>query len=183
MGVLKMSKNFNLDNYETVKSRKKKFYAEYKDGRIIVELIENTDSRTVFKSSIYKNSEDQQNNLPLSIGHALEIKGQGYVNKTSWLENCEESAIGRALDNGGFCSNDKCSREEMIQAENNKQNGKPQIEKPTQGQLNDLTIYAEKAGRDINSKGFIDFKESASKSAVLKMIEALKKETAEKDRK
>ncbi len=117
------------DGYETVKSRKKRFYEEYKDGRIVPELITtNTRDEALFRVSIYKNADDQMKDLRLSTGYAHEIRvkelsrkrnGDTYasVNYTSWIENCEESAVGRALDNAGFASNMKCSREEIEQAE------------------------------------------------------------------
>lgn len=112
--------NDRLKDYVTVKKRKQEFHAEYKDGRIVAEIVFNDDVKTVMKAFIYKNGEDQKNGIPFSTGHAQEIKGQGGpVNKTSWFENCEESAIGRALDNAGFAKDLKCSREEMEIAKNN----------------------------------------------------------------
>jgi len=128
-----MSK-FNLNEYETVKSRKERFYKDNPDGRIIVEL-RNQDTimeRSIFKATIYKNKEDQEKGLIWATGYALEIRdtelkrtktGQSYesVNYSSWTENCEESAVGRALDNAGYSGNKKCSREEIIQAEKNKE--------------------------------------------------------------
>lgn len=122
-----MSK-FNLDNYETVKSRKKKFYAKYPEGRILVNLC-NEDYLTcaLIKATLYRDNYD----VPLSSGYAFELRdveksiskyGKEYetVNFSSWVENCEESAIGRALDNAGFAGNDKCSRDEMEKVERNK---------------------------------------------------------------
>jgi hypothetical protein len=106
---------FDLSNYETVKARKRRFFGDYPDGRIILESIMITSTEAVFKASCYKNKEDQQANLPLATGHAQEFQGKGgMANKFAWLENCEESAAGRCLDNAGYSSNEKCSREEMI---------------------------------------------------------------------
>lgn len=108
---------FNLENYETVKSRKAKFYSKYPDGRIIVRPIELNDKGAIFECKIYKNVDEQIKDLPIATGFAQEFKGQGgFANKFSWCENCEESAIGRALDNAGF-SNGKCSREEMVKVQ------------------------------------------------------------------
>lgn len=115
----------DLANYETVKQRKKRFYADYPDGRIIVE-IQNEDvlDHALFMAEIYKNGQEQLNCVPFATGYAHEIRdkelkvsqyGKQYesVNFTSWVENCEESAIGRALDNAGYSGNNKCSKEEM----------------------------------------------------------------------
>ena len=119
-----MSK-FNLENYETVKERKKRFYKDHVDGRIMVEMInEDLMEKAVFKATIYLNADDQKNNLPKSTGYALEVRdtelstskyGKEYesVNYSSWTENCEESAVGRALDNAGYAGTKTCSREEM----------------------------------------------------------------------
>jgi hypothetical protein len=115
----------DLNNYETVKERKKKFYADYPDGRIKVEM-QNIDvlEHALVKATIYKTKEEQSQDLAFATGYAHEIRdkelkvsqyGKQYesVNYTSWVENCEESAIGRALDNAGYSGNNKCSREEM----------------------------------------------------------------------
>jgi hypothetical protein len=112
-------KKFNLDDYEVVKVRKKKFYETFEDGRIIAELITHSETTALFKVAIYKNAEEQARNLPMSTGYASETKGQkGFANAFAFLENCEESAVGRALDNLGFSGNNKCSREEIIKVQN-----------------------------------------------------------------
>jgi hypothetical protein len=52
----------------------------------------------------------------IATGWAEEIRGQGNVNKTSHLENCETGAVGRALANAGLSGSDftkRPSREEM----------------------------------------------------------------------
>lgn len=117
---------FDLKNYETVKSRKKRFHTDHEDGRIIVDLIE-TDYLThvIIKTSVYKTAEDQREGLPWGTGYAHEIRdielkttgsGKQYesINYASWLENCEESSVGRALDQCGYAGT--CSREEMDKA-------------------------------------------------------------------
>lgn len=117
--------NFDLNNYETVKERKKRFYGDYKDGRIIVEQINSGRDLldfAEFKAYVYLSAQDQKDGLPKATGHALELRdkdmavsrsGKQYesVNFASWTENAEESAVGRALDNAGYASSP--SREEM----------------------------------------------------------------------
>jgi hypothetical protein len=101
--------NFNLDDYEPVDSRIKKFYSDHKDGRIITQLVDCTEIKTViFKAMIYIGD------ILKSTGYAMEEKGAGYVNKTSHLENCETSAIGRGLANMGYSGDKRPSREEML---------------------------------------------------------------------
>ena len=104
-----------LENYESVKARKKRFYKDYEDGRIIVELVKGDTREAVMCARLFKSLKEQSACLPLSSGYAQEFKGEGgFANTHAHLENCEESAIGRALDNAGYATNEKCSREEMI---------------------------------------------------------------------
>ena len=49
----------------------------------------------------------------IGAGMAEEIRGQGNVNKTSALENCETSAIGRALASLGLAGGEYASANEM----------------------------------------------------------------------
>jgi hypothetical protein len=102
---------FNLEDYETVESRLEKFWAENKDGRVFTRLLESTATRFIVEASIFRSHEDT---LPWSTGLAEEtVQGRG-VNATSALENCETSAIGRALANAGYATKGKrASREEM----------------------------------------------------------------------
>ena len=101
--------NFNLDDYEPVQSRIKRFYEKYPDGRILTEMINDYQHIEVciFQAKIYNGD------ILLATGWAFEREGAGYVNKTCHLENCETSAIGRALANIGLDGDKRPSREEM----------------------------------------------------------------------
>jgi hypothetical protein len=103
---------FNLEDYETVEERLVKFWKEHPDGQIHTSLLENTSSRFIVEASIYRTEADVR---PWTTGLAEEtITGRG-VNATSALENCETSAIGRALANAGYATKGKrASREEMV---------------------------------------------------------------------
>jgi hypothetical protein len=106
--------NFNLENYETVKERKKRFYADHPDGSLVVEHIQIDADMAIMKCRAYRTKEEQEKMLPTATGYAQEFQGKGgFANKHAWLENCEESAVGRCLDNAGYSGNDKCSREEV----------------------------------------------------------------------
>jgi len=113
---------FNLDDYETVESRIKRFYELHDDGRIITEwennnrfeVDEKPQPKTwVVKASVYLTAGDQANHLPKATGYAFEVDGTGGANNTSALENAETSAIGRALANMNLSGNKRASREEM----------------------------------------------------------------------
>ena len=104
---------WNPEEYETVKSRKKRFYEDHPAGRIIVESVStDPNSYAMFKASVYTDFENQKAGCPKATGYAHEIRATQFkdspVNFTSWNENCEESAVGRALDNAGYSGNLKC---------------------------------------------------------------------------
>jgi hypothetical protein len=102
---------FNLDDYETVEERLIKFWKDHPDGRIDTRLVEASATRFIVQAYIYRTEADQH---PWSSGLAEEtVQGRG-VNATSALENCETSAIGRALASAGYATKGKRpSREEM----------------------------------------------------------------------
>lgn len=102
---------FNLDDYETVEERLIKYWKEHPDGRIETELLEHSGSRFIVKANIFRTEADAR---AWTTGLAEEtVQGRG-VNSTSALENCETSAIGRALANAGYATKGKrASREEM----------------------------------------------------------------------
>jgi hypothetical protein len=103
---------FNLEEYETVEVRLDKFWAEYPNGRVTTELVHHSSERFIILSTIYRDIEDAN---PFATGYAEEIVGATPVNKTSALENCETSSLGRALANGGFAAKGKRpSQQEMV---------------------------------------------------------------------
>jgi hypothetical protein len=120
---------FNLDNYETVEDRLKKFWKENPDARINTEIAHITEDGTcvTIRAEVFKQEEDAR---PVATGIAQETKGQGgFANADAWMENCETSAIGRALANWKYQGSDKArpSREEMSKVQVEK---KP-VKKPT----------------------------------------------------
>jgi hypothetical protein len=103
---------FNLADYETVETRLEKWHAQFPDGRIETELVEASNTRYIIVCRLFKTEADPK---PCSSGIASETISDRGVNATSALENCETSAIGRALANAGFAAKGKrASREEMV---------------------------------------------------------------------
>jgi hypothetical protein len=103
---------FDLSNYETVEDRLVRFWAEHGPGaRVETTMMSYDGDSCVFRAEIYfKNSET----VPTATGYAHETKSDRGVNATSFVENCETSAIGRALANCGYATHGKRpSREEM----------------------------------------------------------------------
>jgi hypothetical protein len=102
---------FNLEDYETVEERLIKFWKDHPDGQIHTKLLDQNSGRFIVLAEIYRTEADSR---PWTTGLAEEtVQGRG-VNATSALENCETSAIGRALANAGYATKGKrASREEM----------------------------------------------------------------------
>ena len=108
---------FNLEDYETVEDRLKRFWTKYPDGAIQTDMI-NTDAdrerkQWIVQAYVYRHRDDQR---AIGTGLAFEIDGTQGANQTAALENAETSAIGRALANCGFSGNKRASREEMAKA-------------------------------------------------------------------
>ena len=102
---------FNLADYEPVEVRLEKFIKDYPDFRISTELEVVEATRYIVKAYLFKTSQDS---IAWATGYAEETVSSRGVNQTSALENCETSAIGRALANAGYAPKGKRpSREEM----------------------------------------------------------------------
>jgi hypothetical protein len=111
--------NFNLNDYETVEERLRRFWSSdfAKDARIVTVNHTKAQDRAVgtwvVEARLYLDQDDQAQNLPKTTGWAFEVDGVGMANKTSALENAETSAIGRCLANFTFSGNKRVTREEM----------------------------------------------------------------------
>jgi hypothetical protein len=112
---------FDLNEYETVDQRIQRFYRTYPDGRIETVRLSKDEVPTKddphrirweVKASVFRTSDIEAR--PAGEGHAFEIDGGGGANKTSALENCETSAVGRALANAGLSGTKRTTREEMV---------------------------------------------------------------------
>tara|TARA_A100001388_G_scaffold275547_1_gene261300 strand:- start:367 stop:1062 length:696 start_codon:yes stop_codon:yes gene_type:complete len=109
---------FNLDDYELVEDRLKKYWKDNPEGMISTNVVHITEDGTcvTIKADVTDN-----NGRLVATGIAQETKGDGFANTTSWVENCETSAIGRALANWKYQGNKKArpSREEMAKVKRN----------------------------------------------------------------
>ena len=87
---------FDLSNYETVEQRLVRFWTAYPDARIETCMMNYDGDSCIFRAELYRHADDAK---PMSVGYAHEIHSDRGVNSTSFVENCETSAIGRAISN------------------------------------------------------------------------------------
>jgi hypothetical protein len=125
---------FNLADYEPVEVRLEKFIKDYPSFRIATELEVVEATRYIVKAYLFKDASD---GVAWATGYAEETVSSRGVNQTSALENCETSAIGRALANAGYAPKGKRpSREEM---------SKVVAAKPVKPSVQDLAASIRKA--------------------------------------
>lgn len=89
--------NIKGKEYAEVNQRIKAFRMLYPQGSIITEMAENKDGICIFRALI----KDTEGHI-LGTGTAYEKENSSFINKSSYIENCETSAVGRALGMAGF---------------------------------------------------------------------------------
>ena len=107
--------------YSMVSSRLEIFrkHFGFKYG-IIEEILVDDGKRVVTKTSIIDRDNPE---TPIGVGHAEEIRGSSLVNKTSAIENCMTSSLGRALATAAALhGGEMASSNEIEKANNNNKN-------------------------------------------------------------
>lgn len=92
-----MTTDIKGKQYAEVPQRIKAFRMVYPMGRISTEILSLEDGVCVMQASVYAGAD-----VLLATGTAYEKEGSTFINKTSYIENCETSAVGRALGIAGF---------------------------------------------------------------------------------
>jgi hypothetical protein len=106
-------------DYVEVNQRIKAFRMLYPEGTIQTEILQNIDGVVVIKAIVGYYNEDNTFRV-LGTGMAYEKENSSFINKTSYIENCETSAIGRALGMLGIgIETSVASAEEVANAINN----------------------------------------------------------------
>lgn len=106
-------------DYVPVSERIKAFRLIYPRGQIVTEIVGLANGVCTMKASVF----DDEGRL-LGTGHGQEKEGSTFINKTSYIENCETSAIGRALGScgigldNGFASFEEVANAKLQQGEN-----------------------------------------------------------------
>jgi hypothetical protein len=126
---------FDLDSYEPVAVRHSRWLAQHPNGRTITHMVSVPGADVcVIRAELWL--ED----VCIATGYAEEVRGAGNVNRTSHVENCETSAVGRALANAGMAGTDvnkRPSREEMSKVQRQAPAPKPQ---GTMASANGITV-------------------------------------------
>ena len=104
--------NIHGKEYKTVAKRVDEFRNEHKtDLAIITSLVDRDEQTVVMKAEII-----DKDGRVIATGYAEEHRTASQINRTSALENCETSAIGRALANFGLGGGEYASADEVANA-------------------------------------------------------------------
>lgn len=102
---------FNLDNYEDVASRVKRFQEAYPMGRIYVKVLDFDKEKgsILVEASVYRTDTEE---MPAAIDIAMEWAKKSSISEKWWVENAATSAIGRAISSV-LPTETKATRESM----------------------------------------------------------------------
>lgn len=104
--------NIKGKDYVDVANRIQAFRQLFPEGRLVTEILRFENGTVLFKAEVCS-----ADGRILATGHAFENQNASMINKTSFVENCETSAIGRALGNLGIGSTQSiASVEELTNA-------------------------------------------------------------------
>lgn len=158
--------------YSLVNDRVLAFRELYPDGSIESDILSMNDGVVVIKTTI------KDGERVIATGLAYEREGSTYINKTSYIENCETSAVGRALGFLGIGADDSiCSAEELVNAVTNQHKEPEQrIPKASEKQINFLKdLGAKDPAKAEYIRGRVKTWESLTAHEATEIIAALKK--------
>jgi len=107
-------------DYAEVNQRIKAFRSLCPGGAILTEMLSCENGICIFKATVC----DEEMRV-LGTGTAYEKEGSSFINKTSYIENCETSAVGRALGMCGFGIDTSIASSEEVQNAMLNQNNQP----------------------------------------------------------
>lgn len=138
-------------DYAEVNQRIKAFRSICPNGSIETELVGNENGVCIIKAVI----KDETGKI-LGTGYAYEKEGSSFINKTSYIENCETSSVGRAL---GMCGigidTSIASAEEVLNATIQQDYMKAATEKLAKPHI--LTLKDELKRTGISESSFVAF--------------------------
>jgi hypothetical protein len=159
--------NIRGKEYLTVAYRIKQFRVDHPDWQIHTDIIKMDDDRVVVRAEIADSA-----GVTVATGHAEEKRSASQINQTSALENCESSAVGRALAFAGYGGSEIASADEVQNAIYQQENKNPRVEKMTAavnacGSLADLkTVWGamSEADRKVMQETFTKRKEQVCRT-------------------
>ena len=173
-GLIMKSVDIKGKPYIEVNERIKYFRENYKNWSLTSEIISLENGVCVIKATV-----KDENEIVKATGFAYEKEGSTFINKTSYIENCETSAWGRALGNLGIGIDTSIASAEEVKNAMLNQNDKPKSKGATPddaevyialSKINDIEVvksYYETNKLNVNDrKAFHDM--------ATKRIEALK---------
>ena len=106
-----MSVKIHGKDYKTVAERVIEVHEDWKDAQLSIEteIVRFENREIIIKATITTKQ-------GVFVGHAHEKEDSSNINKTSFVENCETSAIGRAAASAGYLGTEFCSANELENA-------------------------------------------------------------------
>ncbi len=126
-------RNDRFEDYVPVAERVEQFHQRFPEGRLITTIVDHDRESgfVLIRAEAYRHVDDA---VPAATGHAYEYKDSGYVQRTSYIEVAETSAVGRALALLGFeVRRGIASREEVEKAARPAQAERPATRAATAG--------------------------------------------------
>jgi hypothetical protein len=111
--------NIKGKKYSTVNERHKHLLQYFPEARFNEEVVFHDAERVVVKTELYISD------TIYAVGHAEEYRNANFINKTSALENCSSSSLGRCLAAFGLSGSEYASADELVNALNNQNTSKP----------------------------------------------------------
>lgn len=133
--------------YAEVNQRIKAFRIVYPTGTIDTNLYSNQDGVCVFVARVGFSDENGNYTL-LGTGTAFERESSSFINKTSYIENCETSAVGRALGMAGFGIDTSVASADEVQNAINNQPSPEGTKKKAKSLLQMLQDFVKQEGID-----------------------------------
>lgn len=116
--------NIKGKEYAEVNQRVKAFRMVHPNGQIMTDIVAHENGVVCIKATVC-----DADGAIIATGMAYEKESSSFINKTSYIENCETSAVGRALGFAGYgIDTSICSAEDLNNALENQQNEKPATE-------------------------------------------------------
>lgn len=163
--------------YAEVNQRIKAFRQVYPTGTILTEMVSNENGVCVFRATCGYN--DESGLTVLGTGTAFETQDSTFINKTSYIENCETSAVGRALGMCGFGIDTSIASAEVVQNAINNQDKPAQKATPKQIEVLKKTYTGENLDKLLKANNITTIEELPMAKAS-EIIGKLKKKAEDK---